>query len=201
MTTTKTSGSTLTRTFFLAFLFSLLFSPYLSAQLNSKDIKRFTETVDKAYGINDMLVNGYPYIIPNQMINGHPYLYQNSWIKATIYIDGNKFSGKPVKYDLQKDDLVLKADFGNGRFNLVQLNKMLVDSFKIGNNLFVQSTHYSLNIEEPTYYEELYRNGVLFLRSFDKKFVSNYTELSPRGKFSDLLESRYILKNDKLHKI
>ena len=172
-----------------------------SSQVNRDSLEQFIKSIDQIYGINDVLVNGYPYIMPDPRIKGHPFLFNNGWNKATIYIDKQEFTNKPVRYEIQEKALILKADFGNGSYKTVQLNKHLVDSFRIKNRLFVSSSVFQKNSKDRFYFEIIYRSNNVFVRKFNKHFKDVYNTASPNGKFSEINEDRYIIANNTLEKV
>src|SRR6056297_2855074 len=88
----------------------------------------FSETI---YGVNDLLVNGLVYKLPDGRVKKHPYLFDDRWFRSTIYIGDKSFKDRFIKYDIEKDDIVLKLKSQFANYKLVRINKLNVDSFRL----------------------------------------------------------------------
>jgi hypothetical protein len=146
------------------------------------------------------LVNGYPYVVPDHRVKGNPYFLDNQWKKGTVYINGNAFNNKDLKYNIHRDVLVLKAKFDSSVYKLVQVNKLYIDSFKIGDRLFVQSSHYKINREIPTFYEQIYNNEITFVKRYTKQIVRlSYSR--KHGSFANTSENRFIIRDGAIENV
>jgi len=186
--------------FLLSFLL-LLFSNQSFTQSSNHALHAFLDSVDNLYGTNDLLVNGYPYRLPDDEIKGHPYLFGQEWRDATLYISGHAFENQQARYNIVEDILIIKARVEQGSKLLVRTNRMMIDSFKIEDQLFVNSSLIFEKDSEPGFYQVIYDGEVQFIRKYSKQFVSDYGGTSPHGKFSSPDEERYLLKGGELESV
>lgn len=152
------------------------------------------------YSINDEIINGCVYPLPNSKINGNPYL-NDQWTEATIFVNNKKYTNLLIKYDLTIDDVVLKAEIENGIQKLVNLNKFQIDSFIIGNSLFVNSRIFFPEEKKHAYFEQIYRGKYSLFKKYEKVFIKQYNNVTPFGKYSNLKTNIYLLDNKKLNNV
>lgn len=153
---------------------------------------------ENCYAINDELINGFIYTLPNSKITGSPYLFDDQWSEATIFINGKKYPQQFIKYDLILDDIILKATIENNTQTLITINKSQIDSFIIGNSIFISSHHIFSENDKITFYEQIYSGNLLLLRKYKKDFLSTYNNLSPYGKFTSLKSDLLIFDQQQL---
>lgn len=189
--------------FFIYFLFLLLFLNVSGfTQKEDVHIEKLIDSVEIIYGTNDLLVNGLVYRSPDSRIQKHPYLYDDSWKPADIYVAHKKFKNMPVKYDIVKNDIVLKVKLTEGGNKLVRINKLKVDSFRINKHLFVKLDLFPEKQGTIGYYEQIFSNQeIQFVRKFEKSFISVYNSVTPHGKYSDLNEERYLIKRNQVKNV
>ncbi len=192
--------------FFLA-LVSIFFLPNESTGQGSnhpdhKTIIEFISEVQTIYGVDDELVNGYPYYPPDQLIGSHPYFKKEQWYIGTVYMNGETFTKLPIKYDLTKDAFIIKATLHDKVMKLVQLNSLYVDSARINNQLFVHSRSFLNNLNNGNFYEQIYNDSQsdfgYFIR-YTKKYLEQYTSIAPKGRFSDINVKQVLLYNEVLY--
>ncbi|MGM0641692.1 MAG: hypothetical protein ACQESN_09755 [Thermotogota bacterium] len=175
------------------------------SQVNKDSLKQFKSSINEIYGINEVLVNGYPYKKTDHRVKGHPFLMNDSWNDATIFLKNRKVEGKKIKYDIHNDVIILKSRLGRNNFKLVQLNKFLVDSFRLNSSInrhFVKSSIYQKDKEETVFYEKIYNyKGTAFVRKLGKKLKKSVSAYSSQGEFSQTYDSRYMIKNDIIKKV
>ena len=189
---------------FILILFSVfsLTNIQLYSQTNTDSIDFFLNSIYKIYGPNDNLISGYPYILPDKRVQGHPYLINNEWFNFSIYINNKSFHNQKAKYNIRKDALILKARIGQKGENLIQLNKHLVDSFKINRRLFVNSSYYPLDKNEVSFYEQIFVSiDIAFIRKFNKNFSEPQNSIHSYGHYSNTEETRYIITDNKIEKV
>lgn len=187
-------------------LMILLSDPVKSQEAEGGDaeVETFINKADAIYGVDDELINGYPYRPPQDLIQFHPYYGRESWQRGTLYMNGETFRNKRLKYDLVEDAMILKADLQDGVTKLIHLNSLHVDSVRLGNHLFVHSRKYYPSDSIETYYQEVFakNDGALALIiHHSKKFHSQYTELAPKGRFSNVNTERMLIRNGKTYKV
>lgn len=187
----------------------LMFLPLSStAQDNKfsteKVTERFVREVKTIYGVDDELINGYPYLPPNRAIKSHPYFKKNDWFNGSIYMNGEAYHNMQVKYDLVEDAVILKAELQQGVFKLVHLNSLYVDSLRLNQRLFTHSRKYFPPDSIETFYEQVYSSPdkkLFMLIHYSKKYLSQYTEIAPRGRFSDTDANRFLISKGKPVKV
>lgn len=153
---------------------------------------------DSFYGANDELINGCIYTRPEYRIQGHPYFNSQEWQPGIFFIKGKVFPGLQVKYDLRSDEAILNILAENGNEILLNVNKNQVDSFLIGNSLFINSGCFLADTSSSAFYEEIVGGEYLICKKFEKRFIDMYTSSSPYGKFSVEKTTLFLLKNKAL---
>ena len=159
-------------------------------------IKLFNES-QSYYSINDEIINGCVYPLPNSKINGHPYL-NGQWTGAIFFVNNKKYTNLLIKYDLTIDDIILKAEIENGIQKLINVNKFQIDSFIIGKSLFVNSRVFSPEEKKHTYFEQIYKGKYSLFKKYEKVFIKQYNNITPYGKYSNLRIDIYLFDNNKL---
>jgi len=118
-----------------------------------------------------------------------------------VYIHGNIYPVDRLKYDLSNHKLVAKHIRQNGTSQKVILSHLLVDSFRLSNQLFVNQ-HIILDKKgNSSYLEQIFTDKLSFYRIQKKVFNANYNSITPYGKYSDLKSVFYLLLNGEQHKI
>ena len=175
---------------------------YLQAQESNQSILSdellLYNKSENCYSINDELINGFIYMLPNPRIIGTPYLYEDKWSEATIYINGKKYPHQMIKYDLYQDDIVLKATIENNTQSLIIINKSQIDSFLVENSLFISSSKIFPGNTEITFYEQIYSGKLILLKKYKKDFLSTYNNITPYGKYSSLKSDLYLFEQEQL---
>jgi hypothetical protein len=149
-----------------------------------------------SYSLDDEIINGFVYPVPNSKIQGNPYII-DQWADATVFVNNNAYANLLIKYDLIIDRVVLKADIENGFQRLVELNYFRVDSFLVGNSLFVNSQCILNDENIQTYYEQIYKGKYSLYKDYKKVFIKDYN-ITPYGKYSDLSFKVLLFNKNKL---
>ncbi|NOQ24114.1 MAG: hypothetical protein GQ564_02030 [Bacteroidales bacterium] len=180
-------------------LFVIAFFNNLNAQekykQSSLEVIKLINESQNVYSANDELINGCVYPLPNSRRQGDPYL-KDQWTEASIYIKNNKYTKLFIKFDLVLGDVILKAELNDGVIKLVNLNKFQVDSFLIGNTLFVNSNNLSIDKKKITYLEQIYKGRYSLYKEYKKIFIKEYNNITPYGKYSSLKTDLYFIEND-----
>jgi len=191
-----------TNKFILITCFFIYHLQILSAQEVSKnfssDLDKLYEKTEIIYSLNDELVNGFMYPPRDTRIQGNPFLHDDFWKTATIYIHNKEYKDVLVKYDLVIDELILKAKLNDSTERIICINKNQVDSFNIGNSLFVNSSKLILNKNENanTFYELIYNKKVFVVKKYQKRFIDMYNNITPYGKYSSLKSDIILIGQD-----
>lgn len=171
---------------------------------DDEKINEFILRIQDLYGVDDELINGYPYYPPNKLIASHPYFDHQKWRTGTVYMNGESYQGIPLKYDLTKDAIIIKATLKKDVLKLVHLNSLYVDSVKFGPHLFVHSRNFAENGNERIFYEQVYLNdnpALGYFIHYSKQYLEQYTNIAPQGRFSDTKEKRFLLLNGKTYEV
>ena len=157
------------------------------------------EVTDSILGPNEALINGYVYRPADQRRKGSPFLEGDQWSRAQLFIEGKRYPGQSIRYNLVRDEILLKAITDHDRVKLIEMNKYKLDSFRMKRGVFVNSREFGLRGEEPTFYEVIANREITFVRAYSKQFVDKYDLVTPYGKYSGVNTSRYIIHQGKLH--
>jgi hypothetical protein len=184
----KCSLSTKKPTILILLLFSFSVQIVLAQNFSSRRISELDSLIffsQNYYGINDELVNGFVYALPDPMIEGHPYLNEN-WVEGKLFIHGKVFQNIPVKYDLVQDEMVIKVKNTENTERIIAMSKKQVDSLVLNNALFVNSRILTEENSGPSFYEVVFPGQLSLVKKYEKRFIGLYNSSTPRGKFSDL---------------
>lgn len=163
---------------------------------SSQEIIKLINESQNFYSIDDEIVNGFVYPVPNSKIQGDPYL-RDQWTDATVFVNNKEYTNLLVKYDLIIDRVILKAEIENGFQRLVELNNFQIDSFLVGNSLFVNSQCILNDENNQTYYEQIFKGEYSLYKDYKKIFIKEYN-LNPYGKYSDLSFKILLFNKNKL---
>lgn len=184
----KCSLSTKKPIILILFLLSFSVQIVLAQNFSSRRISELDSLISFSqnyYGINDELVNGVVYALPDPMIEGHPYLNEN-WVEGKLFIHGKVFQNIPVKYDLVQDEMVIKVKNTGNTERIIAMSKKQVDSLVLNNALFVNSRILTEENSGPSFYEVVFPGELSLVKKYEKRFIGLYNSSTPRGKFSDL---------------
>lgn len=187
----------------LLFLLSLFASsPQVIAQVRvvpaDQSRSQLFAIAESALGPDDELVNGTVYAAPARGIGGDPFLNGPDWQPGDVFIHGKAFSGQEIRYDVIAGDIILKTPERDNVQHIMKLNRSQVDSFRIGNLLFVNDIHYFDGGSNQSFYEQVYAGEVWVMRRYRKRFIDSYTSTYPMGKFSDLRSDLYFMRDDNM---
>lgn len=185
----------------ILFFFAL---PFLSLSQESKNIKHqnceeLINSYNNILGLNDEIINGTLYLLPNKNIQGSPFLLENDWDYGDVFIKGEKYENVLINYDLTMDELLMKYQTPDGLMNILSLNKSQVDSFYLSQKTFVKLI--SPSESNLTFYEKISDVADMLVIKHKKKFLNIYNSITPYGKFSTESEVLYLFKSGILHKI
>lgn len=162
------------------------------------DLKALSDSV---YGSDNELVNGEIYYQKSLYADGTPFYLGDEWLKGSVKVNGKIHDNLFLKYNIETDQLILKASTKNGTTNAIVLNAPFIDYFYLRDNLFENSTHLE-NIElKSQYFHKIYEGDFIFLAIYKKTFVNDYNVKTPYGKYSNLTANHYILDSGGLVKI
>lgn len=191
----------LRKAFTCLILFLISQSNIVGQELYKSSPAEVLDMVNKAnnyYSINDELINGCVYPLPNSRIKNHPYLI-DQWVETTIFINAKAYANLVTKYDLIIDDLILKVKLEDNIEKLVNLNKFQVDSFYVSNSVFLNSNTFLTNYKEVGYFEKIYKDNYALLKKYKKVFIKEYNNITPYGKYSNSRIDIFLFDGIQLH--
>ena len=157
--------------------------------------------LEEYYGTDDLLANGRLYRPTNTRAARHPYFMADEWQEGAVYIKGRYFDFLSLKYNLETGRLILKQELKNGAPVNVVLTEALVDSFRIGQHLFVKLPLLEEAGGGSGFLERIYSGGFSFYRKQKKAFIATYSSRAPYGKFSEPENSFFLLINSQIREV
>ena len=156
-----------------------------------------------ATGIDKRYINGSEYLDVFPGCIGHPFFLDGYWCFGELVMEGRRYKGIPVKYDLYGDQLLYNHVHPSGSYVIV-LNKTRVDTFVIEGHLFckltlseaLQGIPATRSMEQ--FFEVVSRGPATFYQKWQKSF-SEPTK-HEGGTFS-LQKEWYILNNNRYYRI
>lgn len=124
----------------LALLMTILILPFKG--LSQGTDYRFSEPVagflDPVFGVDQRLVSGSFYYGPRQgSITGNVYFIDEAWKEGSVTIGNLTFNNLNLKYDIERNKIVLKFNDINNAVLQISLNQENIDNFVMNGRLFV----------------------------------------------------------------
>jgi len=185
---------------------SSLYSQYSEQDNQRKILNQQVEELislsNNIFGKDTRLVIGRIYSPPHIKAKGNPYIKGLDWLPGNVNINGNNFSGLKLNYDIFQDNLIYLDESPDGSMKVLLLNKNQVEKFEIEDHSFLTLRPSMVkNITESQYFEVLYQGEISLFNMWTKAFEAVTTQEFPSGRFMDLKVTRYLLKNNELHKV
>lgn len=92
-------------------------------------------SVKKAYGLDQLLVNGVCFEEYYLGSIGHPFLFEDQFLKGTLIFQGRTYKDVNLKYDICKQQIVLYVTQNNSNIWIIPPNEF-ISSFSLDNLLF-----------------------------------------------------------------
>lgn len=188
----------ITTSFF--FTFFLIKSVVLFAQEKSTYV-----WFDKQIGLeNTGLFNGIEFTETYNLLDkDHRFFETEAFNSGSIRYDNQNYYDINLKYDLYRDQLIVRLESKNDGMNQIVLLNEKIESFKIGNTFFEKLTNYKVhNNLSQNFYEVLADNQAIKLYKKNhkrlKKFIKNNAVYY---RFIEEKPEYLILTDKKLHKI
>ena len=178
---------------FLLFSFIMLLAIVIQGQDSS--VTKFIQCVEQQNGTDNLLMNGRPYVPAHTKAKGHPYFHMEAYKAGVVYINGNPYPVKRLKYNLNIGQLVLKHQRPNGTSQKVVLSDQLVDSFYIAEDLFVNRKLILAEQKQGGFLETIFRDRLAFYRMQNKMFNGSYSREAPNGQFIEQKPIYYLIKD------
>jgi hypothetical protein len=132
----------------------------------------------------------------------HRYFNKNSFELGSLHYNGQIYFNVLLKYDLFKDDIIVKILYENN-FSVLRLETEKIKEFNIQDNFFVSASFFEerdVSVEKR-FYEKIHLSKKYSLFKTSEKKVSQYkAEYKVYDKFT-LVENFYLLYNNKFYLI
>lgn len=174
-------------------LANLLSAQETNDSLNPKDF------VNDFYGTNDLLVNGRTYVPVNTKASGHPFFAEEAFSKGTIFVRAEAFEDVDIRFDIEKDQLILRQILNNGIPVEVVVTPALVDSFSINNHHFVNNKHVSHLNEGKGFMKVLFAGETGFYQKTIKLYYPTYSKIHPDGRYGEEEISYYLVRAGQMY--
>ncbi len=124
----------------LVLLITMLILPF--KVLSQGTIYRLSEPVfgllDPVYGVDQRLISGSIYYGPwRGSITGYAYYIDEAWKKGSVTTGKLTYNNLDLKYDIEKNKIILKFTNINGSVSQISLRKQNIDNFVMDGRLFV----------------------------------------------------------------
>jgi hypothetical protein len=177
------------------FFIALLILSYTGMAQPKAILQQLKDTTNKVYGSSDLLNLGELYVAEHVFANGHPYFITNDYTLASVTIHNNTFEKIKARYNIERDQLIIRVNVDSGVYVPMVTKEDWIHSFKINEHYFVSINELQPSTEVKGYCEEVYKGKKMFFIKYKKKFIDNYTDLSPEGFFSVVKISKYVYDN------
>jgi len=144
--------------------------------------KEAVSLYDRMIKQNSFIYNGRIYTDNYEGIQGHPYFMEDSWLVCEILYNKERFDSLFLKYDIYKDQVILKDFNEEGRLSPIILNNQHIDALSIQDHTFNYLEGDTLINMTPGLYDELY-SGVSV-----KLYAKRKKEIIETTKWNDLWE-------------
>lgn len=163
----------------------------LFAQLTESEYYAF----DSKYGKSTELYKGIKYALLHKVDFGNPFFYAETFLPGKLTYKGNVYKDVELNYDLFEQKLLLKYQNLYGAINHLVLLSMYVDSFSIGQTVFVKNIYPELSV--PFIRLCGNENGIQCLFTYEKDYGFNSRAGESGFGYSKLLMKKYLLVNGK----
>lgn len=183
---------------FLVFLLLLaaggkMYSQYTSKPVSSHDILK---DMDVIYGADQRLASGPLYSTPpTGSVSGHPYYIDKEWKNGKVVLDNIVYDSLLLKYDIEKDELILNTINLNNKPLQVCLKTGSVTEFQLGNKYFVRHPYWK-KPEQKVFYELAAGGDIDYLLLKTKEMQMTNTGIND-FKYKEYLKS-YLLKDGEM---
>jgi len=155
--------------------------------------------LEKSSREDPLLVNGRIYRLFKPNAQNDPFLFSTSWHPATVYVKGQTFPNRQVKYDIYQDALILKIQNATANYDQIRLNGSFVDSFLMADNhKFIHSRNLGFSDLNVNYVEMIAAGRISMVRTHKKGFIEIYNNFAPQGSYGDTNSKEYLIQNGKL---
>lgn len=159
----------------LKFLFlSLPFLLYLNTvngqltEIPDSLINRWKQFYLMAHGTDHQLISGIKHINLYPTAEGHPFVGEDRFTRGTLLVNGKTYDDVWLKYDINKQKILLRYLHYSGSEEILLLNELAVDEFTLENRVF---RRYSWPGTESGFYEVLSDDTLTCLSRLNKELL------------------------------
>jgi hypothetical protein len=191
--------------FSIVYLFIFLnYIPNLFTQETAEQkIDKLKSITNKAYGLDDLIVNGKMYRPLLTETKTHPYFLEDSWRLGTIKIQNDLFEELMLKYHLDLDQVIIRNVLPSNTFIQTQLYERFIDEFTIENHHFVKASKLTKESNIKGYVELVsLENPSFFIKH--KKTYSNIRksyEAGNQGAYFERKPLYFLVYNKKTYRL
>jgi hypothetical protein len=186
----------------IIYIYSLLPGLIFSQQITTlSTIGKVIDVAQKAYGPDDLLVNGSLYVPDHPRAEGNPYFQEEKWAHGKIVIIGKPFENIEFIYNVETDKVIIQSNDIMLNKMAVLLNRDFVDAFYIDEHDFINLDQLNLANSEKGFGELIYRSGLTFIIKHKKDFLKQYSQSNQFGSYSKLKSEKCIQSDDQLKKL
>ena len=168
-----------------------LLTANLFAQNNLSD----NAELNNVYGADNILVNGINYSPLHPGSYGHPFLGDNIFAENNIVLKGRSFNNVLLKYDLEKQMIILNFKNPAKADKLIELNNNYIKEFTINQLHFIKLPD-KVNSSATPFIQLIYSGKLIFGKTYSKAFIATYSNKYPRGKYSKLYIKNVLIVDD-----
>lgn len=182
--------------FLFVFLLFLACSSYAQETSEAK-YESILQTFDESYGVDYNLVNGVKFVDFYAVASGHPWFSEPEFGHGWLIVDGKKYLGQKLNYDVYNQIVVAEHDsrlLGVQRFIVPDV---YLDGFHMNGRTFRKMT---VDNKNERIYEVVSEGHFTLLISYEKTYNLSRDANDRNYRFSNIVIDRYILFNDELKK-
>ena len=151
---------------------------------------------DKVYGLDVLLNNGRKYFAENSSIIGHPFFRSSLPLVGDISIAGKMFHNQRLRYNVNKQEVILSYTNFNYQENQIVLNSVAVDSFVIGKDIFVLNKYSEIS---EKFIQLIYEGNLAYYLGWNKELQFNSTGSNVGYQFVDGQCRHYLVYKGAVH--
>ncbi len=180
--------------------FTVLQCTVVSNAQESTDYQALVQQTELFYGPSDLLNLGEMYYPQNIRANGSPY-FVDDYVSAEVFIRNNVFKNVNAKYNVETDQLIIKAELDTSLLIDICAKEAWVDQFRMNKHLFVNVNRMYGVSGTTGYYEEVFKGKSSFFIKYKKEFIGTYNLTTPNGYYSESKRTFFMYTSGKWIKI
>ena len=143
------------------------------------------------------LYNGSEFIPYRSVKDEHPYFLRDELIKGNIKYDGLWFEQVPMRFDIERNSLIIEYYYNTF---LLELAQAKVDEFILEGKRFVNVKSATITALDPGFYEVLYQGKSILYRAWSKTLHEQIVDNEIKRSYKSYEEYFVVIKNT-AHKV